>query len=211
MLLYWPGYLVFAPIAKLVHHLRVEGRANIPRKGPLVVVSNHISRRDPAAINIAMRRPVHFMAKKEVFSLKTSGLLEYLMVNLFGAFPVDRDHPGPEAIRAAEEIIMKGACVGIFPETTRFQDELLHPFAGGAAYFARKLKVPLLPIGVTEAFHEDYRVKIGKPFELPDIPGRPRDVLPQLTGIIREKIMELLPGWSFSEDAGDEPARVESQ
>ncbi len=199
MMLFWPGYAVFAPLAKLRFHLRSTGRENIPPKGPLVVVSNHVSRRDPAAINITLRRPVHYMAKKEAFDRKNS-LLEYLMVNLFGAFPVDREHPGPEAIHMAEEFIAKGECLGIFPETTRHPDELLHPFAPGAAYFAWKLKVPVLPIGLTEDYHKDYLVNVGVPFELPALTGRPRDILPQLTDLIRSKVRELLPPhWQYSE------------
>ncbi len=200
MMFFWPGYAVFKPLAKYRFHLRSIGRDNIPRKEPLVVVSNHISRRDPAAINIILKRPVHYMAKKEAFDPK-NGLFEYLMVSLFGAFPVDREHPGPEAIHAAERFIAKGECLGMFPEATRYPDELLHPFEPGAAYFAWKLKVPVLPIGITEDYRKDYLVNVGKPFDLPNLTGRPRDILPQLTEIIRSQVRELLPPhWRYSEE-----------
>ncbi len=200
MILYWPGYVIFKPLAKYRFHLHATGLENVPKQGPLVIVSNHITRRDPAAIQILMKRPVHYMAKKEAFDPRNS-LLEYLMVNLFGAFPVDRGHPGPEAIHRAAAFIQKGECLGIFPETTRWPDEYLHPFAPGAAYFAWKLKVPVLPVGLTEEYHKDYVANFGKPFDLPDLKGRPRDILPQLTELIRSKVKELLPpDWEYSDE-----------
>ncbi len=191
MILYWPGFFIFRVVA-LFYHLKVEGRENVPRKGPLIVVSNHNSRKDPVAINLALRRPVHYMAKKEAFDPK-NGLFECLMVRLFGAFPVDREHPGPEVIHTTEELLNKGLCIGIFPEEHRYPDNHLHQFRDGAAYIAWKTRAPLLPIGITETKGKELRVKVGKPFQLPQFKGRPREILPQATALIREKIAELLP------------------
>ncbi len=191
MILYWPGFAIFRIVA-LFYHLKVEGRENVPRKGPLIVVSNHNSRKDPVAINLALRRPVHYMAKKEAFDPK-NGLFECLMVRLFGAFPVDREHPGPEVIHTTEELLNKGSCIGIFPEEHRYPDNHLHHFRDGAAYIAWKTGAPLLPIGITETKGKELKVKVGKPFQLPQLQGRPREILPQATKIIREKIAELLP------------------
>lgn len=193
MFLFWPGWLIFRVVA-MRYHLRAQGRENLPdRDQPLIVVSNHNSRRDPVLINLMLRRPVHYMAKKESFDWH-NGPFECLMVHLFGAFPVDRERPGPEVIRTTEKLLADGSCVGIFPEGTRYPDHLLHPFEGGAAYFAWKSGATLLPIAV---FYDDGEVvRFGKPFVIPEMEGRPRDVLPRITGIIRGKIFELLPpGW----------------
>jgi 1-acyl-sn-glycerol-3-phosphate acyltransferase len=190
LLLFWPGWLVFRIIA-MRYHLRAEGRENLPGQvQPLIVISNHNSRRDPVLINLMMRRPVHYMAKKESFDWH-NGIFEYLMVRLFGAFPVDREHPGPEVIRTTEKLLADGGCIGIFPEGTRFPDQLLHPFEGGAAYFAWKTGATLLPIAVFKDGGEV--VRFGKPFKIPEMEGRPRDVLPRITDIIKGKILELLP------------------
>ena len=190
LVLYWPGWLIFR-IAAIRYRLCAEGRENLPRRGrPLIVVSNHSSRRDPAAINLMLRRPVHYMAKKESFD-RHNGLFEYLMVSLFGAFPVDREHPGPEVVHNIEKLLGAGKCVGIFPEGTRFPDLVLHPFEDGAAYLAWKTRATLLPIA---AFDDGrYIIRIGKPFKIPDMKGRPRDVLPRMTETIRDKVAELLP------------------
>jgi len=192
LILFWPGWLIFRVIS-LFYGLRFKGRENLPSRGePLLVVSNHNSRRDPVAICLALRRPVHYMAKRENFDPR-NGLLEYLMVRLFGAFPVDREHPGPEVIRTTERLLTEGRCVGIFPEGTRHPDTRLHPFEPGAAYIAFRTGATILPVAVVEEEGAPYEVRIGKPFRLPPLHGRPREVIPKANAIIREKVAELLP------------------
>lgn len=185
------GWSIFRVVA-IAYHIRFSGYDNVPRKEPLLVVANHNSRKDPVAINLALRRPVRYMAKKEAFDPR-NGLFEFLMVRMFFAYPVDRERPGPEAIRRTMAYLDRGDCVGIFPEGTRHDDEVLHPFTHGAAYFAWKTGVRVLPIGVTETKGADYHINIGKPFSVPRLEGRPHKVLPQITALIRERIIELLP------------------
>ncbi len=191
MLRFYIGWPIFRVVA-MYYHYRCEGYQNVPRKEPLIVVSNHNSRKDPVAINLALKRPVRYMSKKEAFDPR-NGLFECLMVRLFFAYPVDREKPGPDAIRLTMEYLEKGDCVGIFPEGTRHDDNKLHPFTNGAAYFAWKTGVRVLPIGMIEKKGEDYLANIGEPFAVPRLEGRPREVLPQITDLIREKVLELLP------------------
>lgn len=197
MITYWPGWLVFRVVG-LRYHLTAEGRENLPdKKEPMIVVSNHNSRRDPVEINIMLNRPVHYMAKKESFDWR-NGIFECLMVRLFGAYPVDRESPGPEVIRTTEGFLARGECVGIFPEGTRFPDTCLHPFSGGAAYIAWKTGATLLPVAVFNDGRDV--VRFGRPFTLPPLEGRPRDVLPRITAMIRDRVSELLPpGWEVLE------------
>jgi 1-acyl-sn-glycerol-3-phosphate acyltransferase len=193
------GWPIFRCVA-CFYRYRCSGHENVPRKDPLLVVANHISRKDPVAVNLALRRPVRYMAKKEAFDPRNS-LLECLMVHIFFAYPVDRDKPGPDSIRRTLDFLEKNECVGIFPEATRFDDNVLHPFTNGASYFAWKTGVLVLPIGITEKKGEYYHLNIGVPFRVPKIKGRPHKVLPQITDILRSKILELLPeDWESATD-----------
>src|SRR5690625_3492547 len=63
---------------------------------------------------------VHYMAKKELFE---SRFLNWLM-NSLNAFPVDRDNPGPSAIKTPMRLIKDGNIVGIFPSGTRTTEEV---------------------------------------------------------------------------------------
>ena len=64
-------YTLLKPILwllfKIALRLKVEGTANIPQEGPLVIASNHLSLLDPPVIGVAATRKVHFMAKQELF------------------------------------------------------------------------------------------------------------------------------------------------
>ncbi|OFW59735.1 MAG: hypothetical protein A2Y75_05010 [Candidatus Solincola sediminis] len=184
----WPIFRVVA----IPYHYGYSGYQNVPRKEPLLVVSNHISRKDPVGINLALRRPVRFMAKKEAFEWRNS-IFECLMVRIFFAYPVDRERPGPDSIRRTIAYLENNECVGIFPEGTRHQDGKLHTFTNGAAYFAWKTGVKVLPVGITETKGKDYHINIGEPFRVPEIKGRPHKVLPEITKLMREKILDLLP------------------
>ena len=85
------GRLVVAPLARLVYRPRVEGRDNVPRTGPVIFASNHLSFIDSIAIPVAAPRPVHFLAKSSYF--EGSGLGGWLSKEFFtaiGAIPVRR-------------------------------------------------------------------------------------------------------------------------
>src|SRR6266581_4886749 len=69
-------------------YLRMEriGREHLPRTGPLLLASNHRSFLDPFVIGTLVRRPVYYMAKRELFEKRWQAWL----LNGLGAFPVDR-------------------------------------------------------------------------------------------------------------------------
>jgi len=162
---------LFIAIIKVLFNVKVEGLSNLPEKGPVVVCANHISWWDPPLVCCLLNRPLHFMAKKELFGYPAFGLI----LRKLKAFPVDRRKVDIGAIKEALQILKRGDVVGIFPEGTRqkAKDRLGegHP---GAALLAMKAGAPLLPVAIrgSYGFRKTIRVACGRPFYLSPSSGR---------------------------------------
>ena len=122
--------------------VRVKGLEKFPPSGPTIVYSNHKSLWDPVIIACVLERPVHYMAKVELFNYPIFGtLLKHL-----NAFPVKRGMADRAAIKRSLEILSEGKVLGIFPEGTRSKDGSLQDPEPGIALIAMKSKnVTLVP------------------------------------------------------------------
>ncbi len=121
----------------------IEGREHEPRP-PFIAVANHASAVDIPLVSIALRAKVHFAAKVELqhhWAVK-------LWIRSLGGFFVRRGQFDRGAIRMGLEILRRGGVLGVFAEGTRSPDGRLHPFEEGAAYWALKVGVPILPLAI---------------------------------------------------------------
>lgn len=118
----------------LLGPVRVEGARNVPRSGPVLLVSNHLADVDPPVLQIACPRPIHFMAKSELFEIRVLGPL----IRRLGAFPVRRGEPDRTSLRHALRLLAEGECVGLFPEGELSQDGSLLPLKPGLVLLARQ-------------------------------------------------------------------------
>lgn len=138
-----------APALRLYFNGRVYGQQHIPQGGGLVVVANHASDFDPLLLSCAVRRPVSYMAKEELFQVP---VLKQA-IQLYGAYPVKRGSPDRSAIRAALAQLEAGWAVGIFLSGTRTPDGRIPAAKLGAAMIAAKAQTPLLPISLWGTQH----------------------------------------------------------
>lgn len=113
-------------------------REKIP-EGPYILVGPHRTWFDPVYFALAASpRKFSFMAKEELFQ---NPIFRWLLHHVNG-FSVNRDHPGPSAIKTPVRILRKGELSLImFPSGSRHSQEL----KGGAAVIAKMAKVPLVP------------------------------------------------------------------
>ena len=70
----------------LFYRFKVEGRENIPKGKSFIVCPTHSGYLDPELVSFATKRPISYMAKKELFK---NPILRWIL-NALGAFPVDR-------------------------------------------------------------------------------------------------------------------------
>jgi 1-acyl-sn-glycerol-3-phosphate acyltransferase len=184
----------------------VKGRENVPVKGPLVIVCNHIHLTDPPIVAASLPLKCVFLGKEELFRDRWSRF----WVGNFGAIPVSRGQVDREAIRRAEGWLQKGVSLIIFPEGSRSPIAQLQPALPGAALFASRSGLDILPVSITGTeklkdmrlkallwclFHRPrITVTIGRKFkpELPD--GKPtKEQRAGLMNTIMSKIAALLP------------------
>jgi 1-acyl-sn-glycerol-3-phosphate acyltransferase len=198
--LYYVGRYLTRVLLFLFTRWQVKGKENLPGKGPLLVVVNHLNLADPPIIGVSVRRKAMFLAKEELFR---PGILGYIVRN-YGAFPVRRGGMNKEALRKAEQLLKQGMALILFPEGRRSRSAQLGSAFSGPALIASRSGAPVLPIGIsgTEKIkgiswllrRPRITVNIGCPFHLPQVNGKlTRAELAQFTHSIMEHIAELLP------------------
>lgn len=133
---------VVSPLLHTYFRGRIYGAENVPQDQPFIAVSNHASYFDPPLLSCAMRRPVAFMAKEELFEVP---VLKQA-ISLYGAYPVKRTSADRNAIRAALNSLENGWATGVFLQGTRTKDGRITQPKLGAATIAAKAQVPVLPV-----------------------------------------------------------------
>lgn len=194
------GIILFG--AWLLFKFKVIGGENAPRKGGLLITSNHVSHLDPPLVGVAFPRYVFHMAKRELF---TVGWLYALMKSL-GTIMVDRGS-GQPAVDEAIRYINNGAAVIIFPEGTRSKEGRLQKGRSGAVVIAIQAGCPILPVAIAGSQHGltkgsksikavPVKVFIGEPYSIDyhgDVKNIPHDFLRIETYKLMERIEALLP------------------
>lgn len=202
---FWYARVVMLPIFQFIFGMRIEGLENIPKRGPVLMISNHLHNFDPILLYAVVTRPPRFMAKKEVFAVPVISWLS----RFFDAFPIDRGSADRSALRQAEQHLANGKIVGIFPEGTRSADATMQEAYPGVAMIAVRSGAPILPVAIfgTERMPfngkkgraQTWRrprvvVRIGHPFHLSETrPGQRRPSLSTVTSLMMTEVARLLP------------------
>ena len=172
--LYLIARLIVRPASLIWFRLARYGREHAHLSGPLLVAANHRSFLDPfvIAITLPWRRPLHFVAKVELFEKRWQGWL----LSRLGAFPIRRGESDTEAMTTARMILERGGAVCIFPEGTRIRAGSLAEPKRGVGRLALETGAAVLPIAVlgTEQVRRGWRVRprklklrVGRPMTFP--------------------------------------------
>ncbi|HEY7829238.1 MAG TPA: lysophospholipid acyltransferase family protein [Solirubrobacteraceae bacterium] len=159
-LLYLLARALLLPFFLLYFRLERIGTEHLPRSGPLILAANHRSFLDPFVIGSLTRRPVYYVAKRELFARRWQAWL----LNRLGAFPIDRGAGDEDAMATARAILARGDCVVIFPEGTRTRrGPLAHPHRG-VGRLALETGAHVVPVAVigTEDVRRGLRIRPRK-------------------------------------------------
>jgi 1-acyl-sn-glycerol-3-phosphate acyltransferase len=127
--------------------LEVVGRENVDPSRSYVVVANHLSALDIMACLLAVRLPMRFLAKTELFKVPVFAQ----GMRAVGIVEVDRAARGSihaDVNRQGKELIGKGRSLIIYAEGTRSRDGALRPFKKGAFTMALTGQLPVLPVAI---------------------------------------------------------------
>ncbi|MDX8359862.1 MULTISPECIES: lysophospholipid acyltransferase family protein [Bacillaceae] len=179
-------------ILKPLFRIKIIGSENIPKEGSVLICSNHISVLDPPVVGITSTRPIHFMAKEELFRVP---ILKTAISNL-NAFPVKRGMGDRSAIRNGLAILNDNKALGIFPEGTRNKEGNLGKGLAGVGFFALRsnaLVVPCAIIGPYKPFRKLY-VVYGRPVDITEM-RKQKASASEVTDVIMNAIGEILENY----------------
>jgi 1-acyl-sn-glycerol-3-phosphate acyltransferase len=208
-------------VIRLLTKLTLDGRENLPRKGPVLMVSNHLGDAD-GIVGLAIAKvPFDLMGKIELYDVSYWGKL----MDWYGMIWVHRGRPDRRALRAVLNGLAEGRILAIAPEGRESISGALEQGTDGAAYIALKADVPIIPVAFTGT--ENWRVysnlkklrrthiavTIGPSFRLQQTGDRRADIK-QGTQTIMKTLAEMLPRdyqgvyrSSIKEDQDDAPPR----
>lgn len=186
---YWIVRALFQPFFHIYFRMSRIGREHIPVDGPVIFAANHRSFLDPFVIACMSRRPLYYVAKKELFAHP----LTAWFLNSLGAFPIDRGRADHDAMATAREILERGDSVLIFPEGTRIRPGTLGSPKRGVGRLALETGAPVVPVAVigTEDIRRGWRIRphkvsirAGAPLRFPTV----AEPSPQLAAAVTERI-----------------------
>jgi 1-acyl-sn-glycerol-3-phosphate acyltransferase len=139
---------ILIPILNVLTKREWRGAENLPKSGPVIVISNHLSYVDAlvfAHFLYGNGRAVRYLGKDSVFKIPILGKI----ITSSGQIPVARESDkASHALDSALGLLRAGHCVGIYPEGTLTRDPKLWPMVAktGIARLAIISKAPVIPI-----------------------------------------------------------------
>jgi len=177
----------------------VRGVENFPKRGPALIVINHLGDADAVLLAASIPRIIDGMGKIELDEHWLVGP----MFRAYGIIYIHRGRPDRKAIRAALDGLAEGRMLAIAPEGRQAVGGKLEEGTEGTAFLAMKSGALIVPVAMTGTENENIynrkwwqraqvTLSIGKPFYLKENQDR-QVMLREGTNQIMESLASLLP------------------
>lgn len=187
------------PFIGIYNRTGISGKENIPRSGPFILAANHSSYWDILLLCASIWRPLHYLAKSELFKTR---LANFFFTSV-GQIKIERGKGDPEALTNAIEALNSGKIVVFFPEGTTIGGEKLGRGHTGVARVALKAGVPVVPAGLMNTWRIwprgskfpkplKARIAFGKPMRFDKYHDSADDW--EVTRMITDRIMGKIAG-----------------
>jgi 1-acyl-sn-glycerol-3-phosphate acyltransferase len=205
---YWWTKITLGMTLRIAFRPRAWGVKNVPRRGPVILASNHLSFSDHFFGPLPVPRKVIFLGKAEYFTGRgLKGLISKIFFTGVGVIPLDRGGgaASEQAIRTGLRVLAEGHVLGIYPEGTRSPDGRLYRGKTGVARLAIESGAAVVPCAMIDTFefqppgtlrpNPKYRpgVRFGEPLDFSRYRGHESDkqVLRTVTDEIMQAIAKL--------------------
>jgi len=164
--------LVFFPLFRI----SVKGRKNVPRKGPVLILSNHQSFFDPMYCQLPINRHMHYIARSTLYDNKFFG---WLLLTL-NTIPIKQGEADISAMKKAINVLKEGKMLCLYPEGSRTHDGKIAEIQGGFGLLSRRSKATVVPVVIDGAYEcwprQNKWPKIGKVYVEYGKPFTPEEI-----------------------------------
>jgi 1-acyl-sn-glycerol-3-phosphate acyltransferase len=158
---------------RAIYTVRIGGQENIPPRGPAIFLPKHQFWSDIPIVGMALRRPVNYIAKHELFIYP--GVRQF--ISALGGIPINRLNPikSIDSFRYVEQLLLNGEFIVLFPEGTYYPDTMgrgKHRFIQRILQMQGKMgteegkAIPFFPVGIRYE-KKSISVQIGAPLFAP--------------------------------------------
>lgn len=208
--------LILRPIFRLLFHIlsrvRIQGRENVPKEGPYIIVMNHVSYFEPPFVLAFW--PICPEAAGAVEIWERPG--QNVLARLYGGIQVHRGEYDRQLIDKMLGVLRSGKPLLLAPEGGRSHRLGMLRALPGVAYLADLAQTDVVPVGIvgstddflSQALHgkrPQIEMRIGRPFRLPPLEGKGearRKARQDNADRIMLQIADLLPPEYHGEYAG---------
>jgi 1-acyl-sn-glycerol-3-phosphate acyltransferase len=183
----------------ILYRLKIYGRENVPKTGPVLVLSNHQSFFDTMLCQNWNWRPFYFVPRDTLLDIKFWGSL----IRTLYVIPIKRGQADIAAMRTIIEALKQNKAICLYPEGTRTLDGRIGKIKPGFGLISRRSNATIVPMvidGIFEAWPKGQKypksgkvaIMYGRPFTPEYIASRSdEDFAAEITQTMRNLHAEL--------------------